>query len=365
MHLALRTSAVLLASALPALADEGGDCRARTERQRSAPAANPAPAGCAEAGRAGAMAPRGDREDDEEDVDTQDIFGFTKGSSVMERGNFELSGEAEGAFGKRSGRYRAGSLGGTFALAPLDRFNIELGLSGNRYSIQDVPGLDDRRSGGLGAISTELTWQAIKRGGGSPVGVALIAEPEWIARDDGGERGRGLGLELRIALDTELLPKRIFAALNLLYGLESFRPRGTALYNGEGEPLEGAPSGLCLHGAGEDARESCVGSARRLATERSSLLGLSGAIAYQIVPDFFLGGELRYLRSYSGLGLNRFEGHAVFAGPTLYAKLSDKVSLSAAFSSQIAGKAKASPGRMLDLDDFTRHQARLKISYEF
>lgn len=43
----------------------------------------------------------------------------------------------------------------------------------------------------------------------------------------------------------------------------------------------------------------------------------------------------------------------VVVGPTLYAKLSENLSISAAFSTQIAGKSQAAPGRSLDLDNFS------------
>ena len=54
----------------------------------------------------------------------------------------------------------------------------------------------------------------------------------------------------------------------------------------------------------------------------------------------------------------------MFVGPTLYAKLSEHLAVSAAYSAQVAGHAVRVPGR-LDLDNFSRHQAKLKIIYEF
>ena len=57
-------------------------------------------------------------------------------------------------------------------------------------------------------------------------------------------------------------------------------------------------------------------------------------------------------------------GEAVFVGPTLYAKLSDHFTISAAYSAQVSGHAVGVP-RQLDLDNFSRHQARLVVNYEF
>lgn len=391
MRLVLTTTAVLLLAAAPAFADERSECLAGIGRLRSAAAARPVPANkdalqgrlrraereagerqfddCVEILRAGAgegAKNGGDDDDPDEGAETEDMFGFTQGTSLLEKGKFEISGVGEGAFGKRLGRYRTGGLGGSFASAPVDGLSIEIGAAGNSFSIRDVPGLDNRNGGDFGGFSTELKWQAIKRGAGSPVGLTFIVEPGVSFRDaDAGGRGRGVGLEGRIALDAELIPKRLFGGLNLIYELEKFRPRGRNLFNGEAEPLEGVSSGPCQPYAEDDALETCVASARRRSAERSSLLGLSGALAFQINPNVFIGGEVRYLRSYSGLGLNSFEGHAVFVGPTLYAKLSETVSISAAYSAQMAGKSEATPGRRLDLDNFARQQAKLKISYEF
>ena len=78
----------------------------------------------------------------------------------------------------------------------------------------------------------------------------------------------------------------------------------------------------------------------------------------------FLGAEVRYFRAYEGLTLQHFRGEAVFVGPTLFAKLSEKLGITAAFSTQVAGHAVGVPGR-LDLDNFSHYQARLKIFYEF
>jgi len=389
MRLVLTTTAVLLVAAVPAYADDRDECLAGIGRLRSAAArSTPTRRGdrqrtlrraereagerqfrdCVDILRAGAGEPgegRRDADDVEEGPETEDMFGFTQGTSILDKGKFEISGGAEAAFGRRFGRYRSGILGSTFAFAPVDGLSIEFGVAGNSVSIRDVPGLDNRR-GGFGGFSTELKWQAIKRGAGSPVGLTFIVEPEMNFLDaDSGERGRGMGLGARIALDAELVPGTLFGGLNLIYELEKFRPRGLALFNGEAEPLDGVATGPCLPDADEDSLETCVGSARRLAAERTSRVGVSGALAVQINRNVFVGGEIRYLRSYAGLGLNSFEGHAVFVGPTLYAKLSENLSISAAFSTQIAGKSQAAPGRSLDLDNFSRHQAKLKISYEF
>ena len=390
MRLVLTATATALLAAIPAYADDRSECLSGIDRLRSS-VARAAPAGRGELERKlrkaegeaaerefgdcvsvlkarSGEADRKSGDDDDEAAETEDMFGFTQGSSILEKGKVEISGEYQGAFGKRMGRYRASALTSTLAFGLIEGLSIEFGATGNTYATRNVPELDNRNGGGFSGISTELKWQAIKRSATFPVGLTFVVEPTLNWRDaDSGGRGRGAGLEARIVLDAELIPKTLFGAVNLTYELEKFRSRGRTLFNAEGEPLEGVASGACPSGEAEDedVLETCVASARRLSAERSSLLGISGALAVQIRPSVFLGGEVRYLRSYAGLGLNRFEGHAVFVGPTLYAKLSENVSISAAFSTQVGGSSKATPGRRLDLDNFSRHQAKLKISYEF
>ena len=70
------------------------------------------------------------------------------------------------------------------------------------------------------------------------------------------------------------------------------------------------------------------------------------------------------MRSFDGLGLDRLIGNALFVGPTFYAKLSEKVWMSAAWSAQVAGHAHNEIGA-LDLTNFERHRAVLRFGYNF
>jgi hypothetical protein len=300
-------------------------------------------------------------DDDDDGPETEDMFGFTNGTDILEKGKFELATEIGGSFGKRGGRYRVGSIFNSFTFAPLDRLMVEIGATYNQFSIRGIPGLEDRNSSGLGALSGEITYQVVKRGEDAPVGVALIVEPGIGFLDDAGERGRGVGVETRLAFDTAVVPRTVFAGLNLIYEAEQFRPRGRVFFNDEGEEIDNS-----VVGCGREASaENCPDFSRRAAIERESQIGVSGALAVQVMQNVFVGAEVRYMRAYEGLGLRRFEGHALSVGPTFYAKLSDRFSISAAFSTQIAGRSVEEPGRRLDLDNFAKHQAKLKASYEF
>jgi hypothetical protein len=107
-----------------------------------------------------------------------------------------------------------------------------------------------------------------------------------------------------------------------------------------------------------------LASITRPPAEREPTIGISGAVAFQAVSNLFVGAEARYLRQYEGLDFKAFEGHALFIGPTLYVKVSDHLSVSAAWDVQVAGKAHDEPGH-LDLENFERHQAKLKLIAQF
>ena len=84
----------------------------------------------------------------------------------------------------------------------------------------------------------------------------------------------------------------------------------------------------------------------------------------QVVPNVFLGAEARSLRQYDGLGLNSFAGQALYIGPTLYATFGQGYFLSAAWNMQVWGAVAGGSGA-LDLVNFERHQAKLRVGIAF
>jgi hypothetical protein len=78
----------------------------------------------------------------------------------------------------------------------------------------------------------------------------------------------------------------------------------------------------------------------------------------------FLGAVVQHLRAYSGSFLNKAEGHAWFVGPTSFFKANSNRSISGTFATQISGKARG-VSNSLDLDNFNRHIAKVKLGYAF
>lgn len=263
------------------------------------------------------------------EIETKDIFGFTAGSDIGSEGEKEVSVGSIGRFGKRFGSYRAFEPKLEFEYTPTQFTQIELGVLGASHRIRDVPGLEDRNATSFAGLSGEFRYLLIGRGPSSPVGLTASIEPEWARIDDTtGERVRKFATELKLTADTELVPNRVFMAVNALYEPEFVRPLGERL-------------------------------------ERESQIGLATAVAVRVTPTVTVGGELGYFRKYEGIALRSFEGQALYLGPTLHVQLTPKAFVAGAWSSQVAGRSHDEPDRRLDLDHFERHRAKLKVGFEF
>jgi hypothetical protein len=252
-------------------------------------------------------------------TETESLFGFTLGSDTDEAGSKSIAIESVGSFGKRGGRYSGYGSKLEFAYGLRDDLSVSLGLLGGWRDIRGVAGLSDTNAVRFDGLGTELRWRILKRQD-YPVGLTLHIEPSWRAQDEtSGAAGRGFSSENKLIIDRELIADRLYGAVNLIYDIETFKPRGGTW-------------------------------------ERASTAGIATAATYQVVPQVFVGGEVRYLRSYEGIAFHRLQGEAVFAGPTLFWHFGDAAFLSLAWNMQVSRP---------DPDNFPRHQLRLKMGVEF
>jgi hypothetical protein len=95
-----------------------------------------------------------------------------------------------------------------------------------------------------------------------------------------------------------------------------------------------------------------------------AVAGAGSGLMVQLQPGFSVGAEARYLRAYDSLGFNRFAGQALFIGPNVFYRASESLRITAAWNVQAAGKAVADPGA-LDLTNFSRHQIKIRIGFQF
>lgn len=264
----------------------------------------------------------------EKAVDTEFIFGFTAGADVGEIGEREIESGTTAGWGKRAGPYAAVFNQLTLELVPFENFRFEIGVPVAFHRVAGVPGLDDRQQAAFNGVSTEFRYKLLD-GERGPFSFTVAAEPHWGRVDEtSGEPVDNYGSQFSILVDKELIKDRLFGALNAVYDPEVTRSRVTGDW------------------------------------QRSSTFGLFASVTTQLQDGVFFGAEARYLRTYNGLGPETFAGHALFVGPTMFAKLSKTKAISAAWGVQAGGRAADIPG-VLDLTNFTRHQALIRLEHNF
>jgi hypothetical protein len=263
-----------------------------------------------------------------EGIDTEHIFAFMIGTDVGNVGEREFQSQTTGRFSKAGGNYRA--IGQEFELefVPARNFRVELGGTFATHDIFGVPGFANRNQFEGQGISLDLRYRFLDREK-DPFGLTLAVESHVDRVDETtAARVRTYGTEFTLAFDRELVPNLSVAAVNLIY-----QPEWTRM----------------------------VATGR---AEQESTVGAAFAVMAQIRPGVFLGGEARYFRRYEGIGLDDFAGQALFVGPTVFLKLSDRSRLTANWSFQAWGRSAGSAGA-LDLVNFERHQARLVLGVNF
>ena len=263
-----------------------------------------------------------------EGIDTEHIFAFTIGADVGDVGERELQSQTTGRFARNDGRYRALEQEIELEFVPTKNFRIELGGGFSAHDIKGVPDFEDRRQLALQGVSLDLRYKVMDRQS-SPFGLTFAAVGHADRIDETTAAVvRTYGTELTVALDRDLIPNFVVAALNLTYQPEWTRVVATG------------------------------------AAEQDSTIGAAFAVMAQVRPGFLLGGEARYLRRYDGIGLEQLSGQALFIGPTAYFQLSERSRLTVAWSAQAWGRSDQSP-KALDLVNFERHQARLVFGVNF
>lgn len=266
------------------------------------------------------------------DIETKYVFGFTEGSGIGLEGEKEFSVDTEARMGKRDGRYYASESKLEFEFTPNQYVQFEMGPFVSAHAISGVSGLDDRHQLGIGGLFGEMRYLLLDRGPSSPLALTLSAEPEWRRLDEtSGARVNNLELELKLNADLELIKNRLYLGSNLLY-----EPEGT-------HDPDGVGAGWAME----------------------SKTGISGALALRVAPSTLIGAEVWYLRHYNGVWMNDYTGDAVYVGPTLFVQLNNKMFVTAAWNVQVAGSETDNPAVSLNLAEFSRQRAKLKVAVEF
>jgi hypothetical protein len=270
------------------------------------------------------------------DVDTEHLFGFTEGADAGEKGEQEVVVDTVSRLGKRTagpGGSRYGVLDTKlgYQFDPIDRLSIEFGAFGNLRRVRNVPDLDDKSYGTFDGVSVEVKYQFLKGSKDQPFGLALELRPRFSRVSPVEGKGTDIfDLESILQFDVQVVPDTLW------YG-------------------------------GNISVEPAVGRERGGPGYRSSNFLWSHALVGRIGDGTYLGPELRYLRGYAGAFLNRLESEALFVGPALHHRFTEKTWLTVAYSGQVWGRDTdpASAGRALGLNQFERHNVRVKFGMEF
>jgi hypothetical protein len=261
-------------------------------------------------------------------IDTEHLFGFMIGTDVGELGDKEIEGETVTRWGKAQGSYVAAAPAFEAEFVPIENVRVSQTIAAIYHDISGAPGLENRASGSFDSLSFDLRYRFLGRRD-SGIGIAFDAEPHWGMVDaTTGEHVDRYGTDFSIMIDKELVPDRVLVAVNLLYQPEATHLRASNRWG------------------------------------RDAAFGPAAGLMLQLAPGVLVGTETRYLRAYNDVALSKFAGEALFLGPTVYARLSQRLWVIAAWSRQVAGRAVNVPGS-LDLTNFERNQAKVQFGLEF
>ncbi len=258
-------------------------------------------------------------EDKSSVVDTEHIFGFTEGTDIGGKGEREFEVETIGLGGKPGGFLALGTQS-TFRYGVEDNFRASLGVITDYHGVYGSPGLDDRKFYGFGGVATEFRWTLLDREK-EPFGMVISYAPQWRNRDaTDGSPIQSYTLPIGLLLDKALIPKTVYAAINLYFDPNFQHANGNWSVQ---KPLEFSIAG-----------------------------------AYQIIPRVFVGLEARHLAE-NTQGFMR--QRALFFGPSLYLRLSDTTNLKFGWSAQVSDETTGH----LDLVNYERHQFIVQFATGF
>ena len=281
-------------------------------------------------------------------VETDSLFGFTEGSDTGDAGEREVSYQLTGRRLRGWNGYTASDHGVALEYGVRDDLKLGIGTSLDVYRFprpnltsDQIAASDDsneliplfHRQSLAQSLSGDLKYRILERGPENPIGLALALEPQYRRVLDGrGFHTQLFQFETRLIADTALIPDRLFAAANLAW-------------------------------------EPGITSTFEKKTARDTTVQASLALAGRVAESVFLGAEARYLGSFEGYTFRKPPDFGIFVGPTFFAKLSEKVNVSAAYGIRVGGVIRKAPEPVPDFGNVPapaeRHHVRVKVGYTF
>lgn len=162
-----------------------------------------------------------------EGIDTEHLFGFMIGSDVGNVGEREFQSQTTGRFSRNGGRYRAISQELELEFVPARNFRIEMGSTFTSHDINGVADFEDRRQLSWQGVSMDMRYRFLERNV-APFGLTFAVDAHADRVDETtAALVRSYGTEVRLAVERELIPNFVVAALNLFYQPEWTRLVGT------------------------------------------------------------------------------------------------------------------------------------------
>ena len=275
-----------------------------------------------------------------------DIFGFTSPTDIGDPCSWALASENSGRVGRRDGSYFALSSKTQLAYTYSDRvaFAMSAFTAHTDWSNVTAAQIVHANEGGIvtgvdqlqfDGISGEILVRLLYRSRGQPFAVTVSAEPRW-SRVDAlvGLRADGYGAEFKLFVDVAL-SDRLFAAMNLNYALATHKID-------------------IINAPWVDSSSTNISAA---------LMTQVHSAEKQFIEGVFLGFEGRFRSSFAGLALDQNTGNAFSLGPNLAFAFEGGRMLNLAWTPQVAGRARpASASGSLDLDNYDRHEFRIKFA---
>jgi hypothetical protein len=238
-----------------------------------------------------------------------DIFGFTTPSDVGSPGEKGIAFDLTSGLGRRGGVYSSSALSTELSKTVARNFSVSLSSFAAGHRIRSVPEFDDRSQVRFDGVSGEISYRFLERSRTNPLAATVSLEPR-VARveADTGKRVSAYSSEFKLLIDAELIPNRLYGAMNVKYYVNTQRGRSPA--NDESSVTNSATDegdGAAKNGANGDKSSGT----RRAKWDESAFTTVSGALAYQVTERVLVGIEARYLTEFSGAFLNEFSGQAV------------------------------------------------------
>lgn len=261
------------------------------------------------------------------EVDTEHMFGFSEGSDIGTPFQPEAEAELVGRVGRVGGSYNAETLNLSLKYPLSHWFRIAPSVAATRFDIAGNPDMPDLNGIGLERVGLEFRLRPFDRED-HLFGLTLVASPFVGFLDAAtGAPGTAWGSFFLVAADREVVPDRLFAALNLFYGFAR---------------SQDASTGWLVDG---------------------SELSFSAAATARLWEGLYLGAEVRYRRGFDSLAFGNLLGQAVYVGSTFYATLGKGASLSGAWNIQAWGQT-TGLDQGLDLTLFERQMFKLRLAID-